>query len=70
MVPPWWRLPFGGPFAFGPLRSTRILERQSEEPAPHSENQSYDPFLVVSHGDCTAYVEVWNEPTFDGQREA
>jgi hypothetical protein len=28
-----------------------------------------DPFLVVSYGDCTVYVEVWNEPTFDAQRE-
>jgi hypothetical protein len=28
-----------------------------------------DPFLVVTYGDCTVYVEVWNEPTFDAQRE-
>jgi len=32
-----------------------------------SSERVYDPFLVVSHGDETYYVEVWGEPVFERQ---
>jgi hypothetical protein len=30
-----------------------------------SERDVYDPFLIVSYGEESYYVEVWNEPVFE-----
>ena len=47
--------------------STHLPEATFTVEELRSERHAYDPFLIVSYGDESYYVEVWNESAFEGK---